>query len=286
MNEFIPVAEMKDVPQETTKLFKPAEGVRPIKPKVMIATPNMGSMCIKNTQNLLAWFQSTDIAFMWYAPGGVVPHDRARNAAWKNFLESGYDAMFFMDAFTALPDNGAGLYRMMRAMNDGVCENCGRIWTDGTCCSDPKRGDVDMIAAVPQVYQITKEKVPSLVPVAYRWDKVRDGGGYFHSWTEKPGKIEVVDVSTLACTLIRRKVLEDVRRPPFRFTMGDQWGIAGLGEDFYFCEGVRAKGYRIWADYSIIAHHYKMQDTRMVNDTLVAELNAKMAELRGGEHGS
>jgi len=111
-------------------------------------------------------------------------------------------------------------------------------------------------------------------PIAYRWDETRDGGGYFHHWTTKPGKIDHVDVSSLACTLIRRKVLEDARRPPFRFTMGDQWGIAGLGEDFYFCEGVREKGYRIWVDYSIVAHHFKIQDTRMINDTLIAELEA------------
>lgn len=267
------------------RLFKPTEGMRPIKPKIMIATPNLGSMCIKNVQNLLAWFQSTEINFCWYAPGGIVPHDRARNAAWKNFLESGYDALFFVDAFTALPDNGKGLYRMLDAMDKGVCESCGRIWTDGTCCDDPKRGDVDMIAAVPQVFQITKEKVPSLVPVAYRWDKERDGGGYFHAWASTPGKIETVDVSTLACTLIRRNVLEAVSRPAFKFTMGDQWGVAGLGEDFMFCENVRKAGHRVWADFSIVAHHYKQMDTRIVNDVLVGELKAKMATVGNGPLG-
>jgi len=37
--------------EETTRLFKPTAGVRPVKPKVMVATPNLGHIHIKNAEN-------------------------------------------------------------------------------------------------------------------------------------------------------------------------------------------------------------------------------------------
>lgn len=276
--------QMEKAPEDIG-IFKPTDGPKR-KLKVFIALPNLSTIHIRQAKNLWEWCKNRDIEFMWYAPEGIVPHDRARNACVKRFLHTNppYEVMLWVDAFTVLPKPNT-LYRLLATMNNGVCENCGHIWDITTrCCDEPKRAEVDMIAAVPQTYQMTKEGVPTLVPIAYRWDKEKEG--YYQYWTKKPGKIDHVDVSTVACTVVRHKVMKDVRRPAFKFTMKDEWGIAGYGEDFYFCEGVRKAGYRIWADYSIVAHHFlKLHDTRETNDTLIRELDAKLAAIKQGDRG-
>lgn len=54
--------------------------------------------------------------------------------------------------------------------------------------------------------------------------------------------------------MIRRDVFEAIQPPWFAMTLGAD-GLLAKGEDFYFCEKLRANGYDIWADFGLTQRH-------------------------------
>ena len=61
---------------------------------------------------------------------------------------------------------------------------------------------------------------------------------------------------------IRRDVLENMQEPPFIISdelrrEAARTGILRAGEDIWFCEQVRRAGYKIYADFSVHAIHYR-----------------------------
>ncbi len=64
-----------------------------------------------------------------------------------------------------------------------------------------------------------------------------------------PGLIEMVRIPT-GCLLIRMSVFHHLTRPYFRFGV-DEAHNSILGEDYMFCDRVRAAGLRIWCDYTL-----------------------------------
>jgi GT2 family glycosyltransferase len=67
-------------------------------------------------------------------------------------------------------------------------------------------------------------------------------------WLDYPkGLIEIQGVG-MACTLIKRKVLETVQKPYF-------FPEPNIGEDLSFCIRAREAGYKIYCDTNLICGH-------------------------------
>ena len=94
-----------------------------MKPSIFIAMPNLGTLRVGHTDNLLRWFMSGKYSLKWYPVSNVFPHDRARNQCHKTYMNTGtdevmsglsmhfeggidferYDYMLFLDADTVPP---------------------------------------------------------------------------------------------------------------------------------------------------------------------------------------
>lgn len=206
------------------------------RPSIFIAMPNLGVLRTENALLLLQWFSSGRYRLKFFAPMHIRPHDRARNLCHREFLKEDYEYLFFLDADTVPP--AEALDRLLAA-------------------------DKPMISATVQTLKMDDGE-PRLIPVALRYDA--QAGGYKPYWGRG---IEKVDVTTCAATLIKREVLEAVGPRAFQFPFEDEWGTDGLGEDFYFCERVRAAGFTIWNDFGMLCSHYKELDTKAINRLLL-----------------
>lgn len=209
------------------------------KPSVFFAMPNMGQLAVGHTQNLLAWVMSDKYRWNWKPVTGVSPYDRARNECHRLFMESGCEYLLFMDADTVPPVNALDL--LLEA-------------------------DKDMISAVVQTVQTHKDE-PRLVPVALRWNDEDPKDIGLKAYIGKG--IEEVDATTLACTLIKRKVMKAVGPRAFQFTYTDEYGTDGMGEDIYFNERVKEHGFKIFCHYGVVCSHHKEFDAKTVNDLML-----------------
>lgn len=206
--------------------------------------PNLGELAVGHTVNLIKWMPSGKYDILWFPLVGKAPLDRARNECHQAFLQSRYDYLFFLDADTVPPVEALDMLLM---------------------------ADVDMVSATVQTFKMHNGE-PRLDPVAYRWNeedpedigyKVYVGSG-----------VDEVDVATLACTLIRRPVLEKVKIPAFQYQCLDKFGIDGYSEDFFFSRCVKEAGFKIHNHYGILCHHFKKFDCAVVNTLMI---NASLA---------
>ncbi len=204
------------------------------KPKVFIATPNLGEIATGNVLNLLSWFGEGKYDLRWYAPQHVKPWDRARNLCHKAFLESDYDYLFFLDEHTVPPVD----------VIDRLLAH-----------------DVPVVSGTAQIF-----KRGALIPMALR----KDEDGYRPHWGDG---LERVDTTTLACTLIKKEVMERVKRPAFMFTQTDEWGIEGLSEDIFFAERVVDAGFEEYNDYGILCDHSIQTSSLPLNNLLTEASN-------------
>jgi GT2 family glycosyltransferase len=108
--------------------------------------------------------------------------------------------------------------------------------------------DADIVAAICPVWVVGTKQVPFYN--AYRAVQ----GGYAHAEINLKGMQEVDAVGGGALCLTR-KVLADLK--PVFTDKYDEWGVLALGEDFHFCQRAKAKGYKVWADFSIRCEHIK-----------------------------
>lgn len=204
--------------------------------KIMIAQPNLGQISTENVSTLLKWFGSERYELEWYAPARTRPHDRARNRCHKHFLESDCDYMFWLDAHTCPPANT--LDRLLYH-------------------------DKDMVAACVQTIKST-DKGHILAPLGFRWRE--DLNGYAPCYS---ACLTQVHIAPCAATLIKREVMEAVKRPAFSWgDIRDEWGIEGLSEDFFFAERVREAGFEIWMDYDLLCSHWQRIDVAVINQML------------------
>lgn len=205
------------------------------RPSIFIAIPNLGNVATDNMMNVLNWFMSGRYDLKIFAPQGIRPLDRARNLCHKAFLEDQvrHDYLFFMDANTIPPVD----------ILDRLLAH-----------------DVPMVAGTVQIWNAEYK----LMPMALRRNDAL--GGYVPHVGEG---LQDVDVTTCACTLIKRHVMEQVRCPAFAFTHEDEYGIDGLSEDFYFCEGVKAAGLPIGVDFDVVCDHDLHLRSLEVNRALV-----------------
>lgn len=202
------------------------------KPSIFVAIPNLGFIHARLALLLARWMVSAKYDLKYYLPENVRPHHRARNLCHREFLRSGMSHLLFIDSDTIPPVD----------IIDRLLSH-----------------DVPVVAAVVQAW---KEGGP--VPMALRWDEQK--GGYSPHY----GKgLEAVDVCTLACTLIKREVMESASAGVFKFADDGDWDIAGFGEDFVFCLAVQGMGYKMYADYDILCSHFGRIDFAKVNELLV-----------------
>ena len=205
------------------------------KPSVFIAMPNLGQLAVGHTQNLLQWALSGKYRATWKPIVGVSPYDRARNKCHEEFMKSGCEYLLFMDADTVPPV--AALDMLLAA-------------------------DKDMISATVQTIQMHHDE-PRLIPVALRWndEDPEDIGLKAYIGTG----VTEVDATTLACTLIKRKVMKAVGPRAFQFEYTDEYGTDGCGEDIFFNRLVKEAGFQIWNHYGIVCDHNKEFSTKTVN---------------------
>lgn len=118
-----------------------------------------------------------------------------------------------------------------------------------------RQHDLDVISGV---YYVKKDPPH---PAMWRLDKEDTLSPVYQF---KEDLIVEVDAVGLGCTLVNKRVFEDIDRPWFRWTEGYEdhpWdmrsvgGQQGIGEDFYFCHKAKEAGYNIYVDTSIMCLH-------------------------------
>jgi GT2 family glycosyltransferase len=86
-----------------------------------------------------------------------------------------------------------------------------------------------------------------------------------------PDKWVEVDVGGAACMFIHRHVLTKMEKPWFRIPEHSfrQHFIGGPGEDFEFCDRVRAAGFHVWTHGGMVCSHLHTVDLTAVADAIV-----------------
>ena len=208
--------------------------LKPIyRPSIFLAIPTLGVVSTAISVRLLQWVTSGKYRIKYFPLENVRPIDKARNVCHREFLKEDYDYLFFLD---------------------------GRVVPQVDVLDKLIAANKDIVSSTVQALQAF-EGAPRLVPVAMR----KAEGGFKPHFGEG---LERVDATTMACTLIKRKVMEAVGKRAFQHTMIDEWGTTGYSEDFYFCERARGAGFEIWNDYTQLASHFKETDMRTINSLM------------------
>ena len=161
-----------------------------------------------------------------------------RNELVDIMLKEGFDYIFFVDSDIVLPKNAlTDLYGMQWYISTGTYP---RKELDTINNSDP----------FTTLYWHSEKNKTAYSP-------------YFMPFSAlKPGRIIQVDCCGLGCTLIRRDLFENLKRPYFFMAKeectNNEGGTANpycLGEDMYFCRQIVQKGLQIWAHGSVLCGH-------------------------------
>jgi len=204
--------------------------------KIFLALPNLGEIATGNVNNLIAWKSDPTLDIELFMPEGIIPGSRARNVCHKAFLESDCDVLFMLDERTV----PAPWY---------LDKLLGR--------------NKDVVAACVQTMKLGRENEPYLCPLGFRWNN--DLNGYQPTFSIG---LTQVNVASCACMVVRREVMENVRRPAFETTYEGEFGEQGITCDFDFCEKVKEAGYDIWMDYDILCRHFQRLETKNFNKML------------------
>lgn len=114
--------------------------------------------------------------------------------------------------------------------------------------------DSDMVFPADTVERLLKRDVPivgctyarRILPITYIGTDL-EGRGL--NPMKSHGMAEVARLPA-GCLLIKSEVFRRMKRPYFRCGYDEQVGTI-VGEDFWFCDAVRALGYRVWCDYDL-----------------------------------
>lgn len=161
---------------------------------------------------------------------GRIFHDCARNAYVEQFLESDADILFFLDS-DVVP---------MESFFDLITVH----------------GDKWDLAGAPYPVWMTQPGFdgPQLTFTVY---KDPTGGNNLIPAPIPETGLDFVNGIATGCILIRRKVLEQVKKPYFEFKYNPETREMTEGEDLGFCRKVNELGYKFFIDYSMPCHHFK-----------------------------
>jgi len=121
--------------------------------------------------------------------------------------------------------------------------------------------------AIEKLLSLNKPVIAGLTPIyrqsnkKWQWSAVvKDGDKLkkikIDEKPNKPFKAERVGGTTI---LIKRCVLEKIK-PPYQVTVRDDLGKVTLSEDFYFTDKIKAAGFDLWVDPSIVCKHFHTVD--------------------------
>ena len=190
------------------------------KPSIFIAIPNQGSICTELNCTLNMWAADPTYDISIYTNNDH-PLDKARNICVQEFLKTDCDYMFWIDSDMNCP---AGTLPLLLAH------------------------DKDMVSALSLWWRYDYNTgCYSLIPMAVEGGVIITGKG-----------CTKVDRSNVNCTLIKRKVLEELGPGKFYYDFANSERTElNSSEDYSFCDNVKAAGFDIFVDFDIVASHYK-----------------------------
>jgi len=186
-------------------------------PQVLIGVPHTGLV----TMEWVASFKSLQHppAAISYSRG--TPIDHCRNALIDQMFGTNCEYIFFLDSdIVAPPDT------ILRLMNHHLPVVSAIYWI---------KHPTPLQKPHPALWRENAEK--QAVPVI----------------DHRPGELLEVDFVGCGALLVHRKVFERIEKPYFRWTVGFEKD--GMSEDFTWCKKVRAAGFKIFCDTSLVCRH-------------------------------
>lgn len=201
------------------------------KPKVFIGLPTMGNMNSLLVVALMQYFTNSvnrnDMDMMFYPTLGIKPVEKARNHIVQEFLKTDATHLFFIDADTIPPLDA--LDKLLKADKDIISGLTPIIEHDPTRAND-SNGFYKKWNCVGEDDQLLKPNM-GIVPI-------KGAGG--------------------SCILIKREVFEKQPEPWYKFLDKDDNGKpVEISEDIYFIIMSISRGFKPYADTSIICGHEK-----------------------------
>jgi len=224
------------------------KNVAPI--KVFVAIPNQGNVSCHVAQKLIQMVgesivnKNFDITLKF---SQVTCIDFNRNLLARQFLESDCQWLFMMD-------------------------------DDNPCLKNP----LDLIelnkdvTVYPTLMQKTLDNGDPLV-IYNIFRRVKDGCWGAITRAGGPALVEV-DAGGTGCVLIKRKVIAALEAP-FKSKMKRD-GTRKYGQDLYFCERAKKKGFKIWTHWDYACQHFKTIDLIEVARMLLRDKYKVKPEVR------
>ncbi len=171
---------------------------------------------------------------------GRMFHDYARNEYVKDFIKSGADILWFLDADIDPPANVLD-----------IVTNPTQEW---------------QLAGAPYpVWMVPNgSNIKEIVFCAY----LRDATGMHAARVPTTGT-GLVDGLATGCLFIKREVIDKMTEPYFEFKYNDKTRYMERGEDFDFCLKASDLGYKFYVDFEKPCHHYKKISLLEVSDYIM-----------------
>jgi len=217
------------------------------KTKVYIAIPTGGLM----RAELLLWshqldFNKYEITFDITTIGQAQDN---RNILIKRFLKSDYEWLLFVDADTVPPPNILD----MTENKVNICSGVYYVWLKN-----------------------------NLVPLIMKRVSSGDYNILANFVSAEHYLIEVDGIGGGAL-LINRKVFERLKPPYFLVIYGND-GIRVKGNDFYFCEKAKKKGFKVYVDLRFVSKHFKELDLKMLVEWMARNIEMKKIYKEGDKN--
>ena len=198
--------------------------------KILLCVTTMGVIHTQLAMRLIQWSHMHNVKIR--PTINLVPLDNARNTVCAELRNSDEDYILFIDDDIIPPANA--ITELLKMDVDIACPLCLTMKADDNGFS-----------------------VPMPVAFKYQGNKCLP---YYGSG------IEQVDIGTGGMILIKRKVIEEMKRP-FYFTY-NEYGILEHSEDFVFFMNAYKRGFKTFVNYDIICGHKKTCDIKDINNTL------------------
>ncbi|MCK5017976.1 MAG: hypothetical protein KAS32_13050 [Candidatus Peribacteraceae bacterium] len=188
------------------------------KPSILIAIPHTGNTVTGLERKLCKWFDESGYDGEFYF-SQMNPTYSNRNSICKYFLKkTNHTHLLFIDSDTVPFDNPFNLVKRDKPVVGGVYP----MW---------KIDHFEWLAMV---------KRPD---------------GQFRTTPERKGLVEVEGLGA-GCMLIKREVFKGIKAPFADLVRED--GTRSVGHDYAFCQKVRKKGFKVYADWEVLCDHVKL----------------------------
>jgi hypothetical protein len=206
--------------------------------KVLIGLPTMGNihtfLFLVIVQWLVKALNENTMGISVYPTMSVQPVDNARNEIVETFLKSDCTHLFFIDSDTIPPEDAI---EKLLAL------------------------DADIASGITPIIELDQNRINDSSGFYKRSNVL----GMDNELLQPNTGIHDMKAAGGSCLLIKRKVLEELSTPAFRFIYKDchPEGVSFAGkkdmmsEDYYFCAKALGKGFTLKCDTSIMCRHQK-----------------------------